>query len=136
MRKNVPVAEIMTRNPRAVHFGMPLSDVRHAMEAGGFHHIPIVSGTELLGMVSSTDLLRAAVEAGDPSMNDGTLNRATSIAETMTAGLTTVGPHDTIRHAAELLSSGRFHALPVVEGRTLVGIVTTTDLLRYLIAQY
>ncbi len=136
MRKNVPVAEIMTRSPQTVHFGMKLSTVRHTMETGGFHHVPIVSGTELVGMVSTTDLLRAAVESGDPTMTDGTLDRASSIAETMSAGLTTVGPHDSVRHAAELLSTGRFHALPVVEGRELVGIVTSTDLIRYLNAQY
>lgn len=136
MRKKVPVAEIMTRSPQTVHFGMKLSAVQQTMASGGFHHVPIVSGTELLGMISTTDLLRAAAETGDPGMTNGTLDHAPSIGETMSAGLTTVGPHDSIRHAAELLSRGQFHALPVVEGRDLVGIVTSTDLIRYLIAQY
>ncbi|MHA1571775.1 MAG: CBS domain-containing protein, partial [Alphaproteobacteria bacterium] len=42
-----------------------------------------------------------------------------------------------IRSAAELLSDGTRHSLPVVNGDgELVGIVTTTDLVKYLLAQY
>jgi CBS domain-containing protein len=43
-------------------------------------------------------------------------------------------PHDPIRVAAERLGDGSFHALPVLDPHThaLVGIVTTTDLVRFL----
>jgi CBS domain-containing protein len=45
--------------------------------------------------------------------------------------------HDaTIREVAEILSTKEFHALPVVDGSKLVGIVTTTDLIKYLLEQY
>ena len=42
-----------------------------------------------------------------------------------------------MRSAAELLGEGTFHSLPVVddEGR-LQGLVTSTDVIRYLLAQY
>jgi CBS domain-containing protein len=42
----------------------------------------------------------------------------------------------TIKSVAEILAKNEFHALPVVDGDELVGIVTTTDLLLYLINQY
>ena len=44
---------------------------------------------------------------------------------------------DTIRFATETLSSGKFHSLPVVDDENqLMGLVTSTDLIRYLGAQY
>jgi len=42
----------------------------------------------------------------------------------------------TIKEVAEMLSKNEFHALPIVEDHELIGIVTTTDLLNYMIAQY
>ena len=42
----------------------------------------------------------------------------------------------TIKEVAQILSKNEFHALPVVENDDLVGIVTTTDLINYLLEQY
>lgn len=42
----------------------------------------------------------------------------------------------TVKEVAEILSKREFHALPVVDNGDLVGIVTTTDLIKYLLAQY
>ncbi|MBL0027190.1 MAG: CBS domain-containing protein [Saprospiraceae bacterium] len=48
----------------------------------------------------------------------------------------TVQHDDTIKEAAEILSLGSYHALPVLDGNDIVGIVTTTDLLVYLLKLY
>jgi CBS domain-containing protein len=46
-------------------------------------------------------------------------------------------PHDgNVRQAAEILAEGGFHSLPVVSGGKLVGIVTSTDLIKYLLSQF
>lgn len=42
----------------------------------------------------------------------------------------------TVKEVAEILSKREFHALPVVDNGDLVGIVTTTDFIKYLLAQY
>ena len=42
----------------------------------------------------------------------------------------------TIKSVVEILSKNEFHALPVVDNDILVGIVTTTDILLYLLKQY
>ena len=59
-----------------------------------------------------------------------------SVEQVMTKNLISISPDTTIREAAEILASKEFHALPVCEGDLLVGIVTTTDLIKYLIEQY
>jgi CBS domain-containing protein len=49
----------------------------------------------------------------------------------------TVKPDDPIRSVAKMLSTGARHSLPVVDADAkLVGIVTTTDLVNYLLDQY
>ncbi|NQV23974.1 MAG: CBS domain-containing protein, partial [Rhodopirellula sp.] len=40
------------------------------------------------------------------------------------------------RDAANVLAHSNFHSLPVVDGKKLVGLVTSTDLIRYLVDQY
>jgi len=59
-----------------------------------------------------------------------------SISQVMTKNIQSIAPHTTIREAAQMLVDREFHALPVVEEGALVGIVTTTDLVKYLLDQY
>jgi CBS domain-containing protein len=54
----------------------------------------------------------------------------------MAKNLVSVSSTTTIKEVAEVLASKEFHALPVIDDNKLVGIVTTTDLIKYLIAQY
>lgn len=137
MRRNEPISKIMTPNPTTVHFGQPLHEVREAMAQQMCHHMPVVSGKKIVGMLTSTDLLRASYEWGeDPRSAETILDHTRSIKDVMTGKLTTIKAHDTVRDAVELFAKGSFHALPVVEDDDLVGIVTTTDVMNYLLEQY
>ena len=64
MKRNVPVTKIMTADPTTVHTGQSLSEVRKAMADGGFHHMPVVSGAKLIGVLSTTDLLTVSYQYG------------------------------------------------------------------------
>ena len=136
MKKNVPVKKIMTANPFTVHTQQKLSEVRSLMETNGFHHVPVVSGTKLVGMLSSTDILRASYTyEGDTRQTDAVLDHTVSVESLMTKEMATVGPTTTIRAATELLAEGVFHSLPVVEEGDLGGLLTTTDILRDVLAR-
>lgn len=137
MRRNEPISHIMTKTPKTLHIGQKLSEARAYMSEGGFHHLPVVSGDKLLGMLSSTDLLRVSYEYGQSvDAADAVLDHTRSIEEVMQRGTITLTPKSTVRDAAEIFAKNWFHALPVVEDDTLVGIVTTTDVLNYLVEQY
>jgi len=137
MRRNEQISKIMTPNPVTAHHGVALSEVRNLMAENNCHHMPVVSGKSLKGMISSTDLLRVTYEYGeDPSGNNAVLDNTRTIEDVMQASAVTVSPHDTIRSAAEIFSKNWFHALPVCEDGELVGIVTTTDIVNYLLDQY
>ena len=54
----------------------------------------------------------------------------------MTKNLQVIQQNDTIFEVATILADSEFHSLPVVDGSELVGIITTTDLIKFLIEQY
>jgi CBS domain-containing protein len=139
MRHHEPVSKIMSHATITAHPGQKLSEVRALLSQHGFHHVPVVSGKQLLGVVSATDILRLSF--GDPNAQDGravdaVLDHAYKLEDVMSKEVQTLGPKDTVKQATEILAEGKFHSLPIVENGELVGIVTTTDLLRYLLAQY
>lgn len=138
MKRNEPVSTIMTRSLLTVDLSRKPSDVRKLLEENQVHHLPVVSGDELMGMISVFDLMKVTFGAPgeqDPRALDAMIDHSYTIESFMTRGTVTVQASDTIRRAAELLSEGRYHALPVLEGKKLVGIVTSTDLIRYLLAE-
>ena len=113
-----------------------VSDVRRLIREHGFHHVPVVDEGVLVGMVSSGDLV--GLGFGDFGASEGFLDAYLDahypIHQIMTRDLVTVTSTEPIVRAAELLASGRFHALPVIDGRRgLKGLVTTTDLARFLV---
>jgi CBS domain-containing protein len=60
---------------------------------------------------------------------------AANVAQMMTRDPVTVGPEDSIRHAARLIAQRRHNRLPVVdEHGTLLGILTRVDVLEALAA--
>lgn len=138
MKRNVPVSTIMTKDPVAFHKGQKLSEVRKAMVDGGFHHAPVVDGTRLIGILSTTDLLSASYQYGtDSREQDAVLDHTVSIAELMSADPIALQDKHTVRDAAELLAEHAFHSVPITDDAgNLVGLVTTRDVLRYHLDQY
>jgi CBS domain-containing protein len=48
----------------------------------------------------------------------------------------TISPKNTVREVTTLLTRRKFHALPVVDEEEIVGMVTTTDLLKYYLSMF
>lgn len=139
MKHRDPVHKIMTTNPLTVHEKQKVSEVHQLMVEHKIHHVPVVSGTRLIGLISATDLMRVSygdVNAQDPRAVDVLLDTYT-IRDVMAEDVLTVGSGDTVRTAAEHLARGDFHSLPVLDDDgSLVGMVTSTDLIEYLLDQY
>jgi CBS domain-containing protein len=139
MKHNVPVHEIMSAAPVTVHEKQKVSDAHRLIVERKIHHVPVVSGQRLIGIISANDLLRVSwgdVNRQDPRMVDALLDTLT-IRDVMQEDVVTVRPHETVRRAAELLAQGEYHSLPVVDDdEQLVGLVTSTDVIKYLLEQY
>jgi CBS domain-containing protein len=129
------VRRLMTPDPWAVRVGDSLTDVWTGMLNGGFHHVPVVSGERLVGMLSITDLAQVLRDVPTELRDTGViLDETSSVDKLMTHTVDTVPVSARVRDVVERFALGRYHAVPVVDGDVLVGIVTTTDLARALLA--
>lgn len=136
MQATTPISRIMTKKPETVRPSDSMESVRKVFEKRGFHHIPVVEGDKLVGLVSYTDYLQLIRSVFDNSQeiraNEKILN-ATLVADVMTTDLLCLSPGDTTETALRVFKANQFHSLPVVDERNhLLGIVTTYDLMRVL----
>ena len=137
MKKKTPISEIMTTNIISVDKSQTLNEVADLIEEHNFRHVPVVSGKKIVGMLSQVDLGKISfINTFDGLEMTDAMFDALTIEQVMTRSLTTVQSSDTIYDVALNLSESEFHALPVLDGEDLVGIVTSTDLIKYLVAQF
>lgn len=138
MRVNVPVTEIMSTDLVLLNTNDGLEKAERLFKKHHIRHIPVVKGKFIVGMLSYTDLLRLTFAdlAEEDDERFTIVYRMLRAEHVMTKNLMVIKPTQTIKEVAEILSQQEFHALPVVDRRTLIGIVTTTDLLKYLLQQY
>lgn len=136
MQNTTPISKIMTRKPATVRPDDNLETVRSIFEKQGFHHIPVVDGDQLIGIISYTDYLRVISELyGNATGNqtDGRMLNAMLVKEVMTTEPICLAPTDTVEDALRIFKPNHFHAIPVIEGeRRLVGILSTHDLIKVL----
>jgi len=139
MKKNESITKIMATDPITVHTGQKVSDAQKILSGERLHHLPVVSGKKLVGIISSTDLMKLSFSLFDSndSSSMAYVDKQFSIEDLMQSDVISINVKSTVRDAAEALSVGGFHAVPVVDdAQNLAGIVTSTDLIGYLLQQY
>lgn len=138
MKKREPVKKIMTSDVFSVSTNGALKEVVNLFRKHKIRHVPVVSGSEVKGIISRTDINRLTFGALFENQEgaDEAVLEMLSIAQVMTAHPRTVSSDDSIKDVAEIFASEEYHALPVVDEGKLVGIVTTTDIIRYMLDQY
>ncbi len=139
MKNNVPVSEIMTKKLVTLAAKDDLVTAERLFKKHHIRHIPVVEGSSIVGMLSYTDLLRIsfadAIDEHEEHVETIVYNMFT-IPQVMASDVVSVTSDTSIRDVARFLSKKEFHALPVVDNGKLVGIVTTTDLINYLLELY
>lgn len=124
MNPLTPVAKVMSTDLITVRSSATITEMVDLFERHEIEHLPVVASDRTLeGIISQSDLLKALgktfAELADVRARD-----------IMTSGLAKVEPTTTVGTAAGLFMLNRFHALPVIEGDRIVGIVTTLDLIK------
>lgn len=138
MKQRTPVSDIMSKNLIALTRSDDLERAEMLFKRHKIKHIPVVSGEVVIGMLSYSDLLKisyADISEDEHNVSSVVYNMFT-IEQVMIKDVVTITSETTIKEAANILAERDFHALPVVDDGTLVGIVTTTDLLNYFIKQF
>ena len=133
-----PVSSIMSKDIIALNRDDDLEKAEILFKRHNIRHIPVVSEEVVIGMLSYTDLLRIsfadAVDENETEVDSVVYNMFT-IDQVMVKNVVTVSSEATIKDVAQILATKEFHALPVVDNGCLVGMVTTTDLINYLLKQ-
>lgn len=129
----------MSAAPSTIQRGQPISEAYELLKSAPFHHLPVMDGSQVVGMLSSIDLLALAYDA------DGTddrtlkimLDHQFTIDDAMSTDIVSLPGSATIEDAANALSDGSRHSVLIIDAdQMLSGIVTTTDLVRFLVDLY
>ncbi len=121
---NDPISSIMTTKVVTVRPDDTLEAVKDILFFKHIHHIPVVDGRKLVGIITSYDLVKLGRCREE--------YRQIKVEEVMTRKVATLEPTDKIGAAAQVFLENLFHGIPIItEARDLVGIVTSLDVLRY-----
>jgi CBS domain-containing protein len=98
----------------------PLAQAAAAMVAAGVGSAVVMQGSFLAGIVTERDVLRAAASGDDL--------RDSAVSDWMTADPQSASPDSSPEEAAQIMLLNGFRHLPVVDGRSVCGVVTLRDL--------
>lgn len=142
----IKVRDAMTSHVITVTTDTPLRDVAGTLERHAISGVPVVDESEhLVGVVTEADFLikERGIEAlrhrplawllGEDKATKANLAKisATTARDAMTTPVLTIGPDETIREAANLMTKHQVNRLPVIdESGQLVGIISRADIVR------
>mgnify|MGYP000459932876 CR=1 FL=1 len=99
-------------------------------------HLPVVRNNVVVGMIAQSDIKRVVsaytfcVENANISPN---ALECVPVSQVMTKEMANIQSSQTLEEASEILTKRAFLALPVLNGDKLVGVITTTSLMKYIV---
>jgi CBS domain-containing protein len=125
MRRHAPgVRDYMTHLPVEAERCETVADAIAMMQTHGIHHVPVMSGSHLKGIISERDILEAKAQHGDRFSE-------TPLEQICKTDVVTVGPVVPIDEVARILLQHSVGSAVVVDSGFVVGIFTKTDALRF-----
>jgi CBS domain-containing protein len=127
------VREIMMGSPVTLKPEDTLDLANDVISLGRIRHIPVLTDGRLVGLLSERDLIGAAANQifGLKQKSKSALLKTVLIKHIMKKKVITVTPDTAIKDAAHLMASKKIGCVPVMADGSLVGLLTTTDILRY-----
>lgn len=118
------VRDYMTKDVVTIDKDATLYDALHKMVENNIHGLMVVdSNNKPVGIVTTDDILSIMDRSIEPSMD-------MPIADFMESALITIDPDYDLQKAVSIMTRNKIHRLPVVKNRTLLGMLTGTDILR------
>ena len=115
------ISSVMVKDVITVPQTMQLGEVAKLMLEKGIGSVPVMDGDKMVGIVSKADFVTLAV---------GIAFDKITVKELMTKDLKSVSPTERLIHARRVMLEAHVGRLPVIEDETLVGMITSKDLMR------
>jgi signal-transduction protein with cAMP-binding, CBS, and nucleotidyltransferase domain len=116
------VSEFMKKNVITIDASMTVLDAAKMMDDASIGAVVVLEKGIAVGIITERDLTRRIIAKGKPY--------TTNVKEAMSSPLIVINPDDSVWEAAQLMKTRRVHRLPAVKQNTLVGMVTTSDIVR------
>jgi CBS domain-containing membrane protein len=134
--QDVQVRHIMTAPVLSIDVREPITEAIRLFADHPVHHVPVVDGEVVKGMLSTADMLKLEHFLPQPGapVSAAVLNGRFKIDRLMRSPVFAAALGDSIAEAASRMVKHAVHALPVLDdGDRLLGIVTTTDIMQALL---
>ena len=134
--KDTLVQDIMNRDVIAIAPELGVDAAAELMRSNGIRRLPVVNATNrVIGIITIAD----ALEVLPANLrNDEGFNRTEppEVREVMADYVYTASPEEPVGVAARKMVNHKIGALPVVENLRLIGIITESDIFRFVAEQY
>lgn len=114
--------QIMSKNVLSLDKSASLQEAAEHMKKLNVGCAIVTEGNNPIGIITERDFVTKIAAEGRPLF--------TEIKEVMSSPLITIEPEETIWEASELMKEKSIHKLPVKENDEIVGIITTTDIVK------
>ncbi|MFN3654058.1 MAG: cyclic nucleotide-binding/CBS domain-containing protein [Candidatus Nitrosotenuis sp.] len=116
------VANIMKKSVISIDSSMTVQDAAKMMDDASIGAIVVIENGIAIGIITERDITRRIVAKGKPL--------TTNVKDAMSSPLIVINPDDSVWEAAQLMKTRKIHRLPAVKDNRLVGIITTSDMVR------
>jgi acetoin utilization protein AcuB len=122
-----PIARYMTSSPHSVGLEQPLDVAHRMMKEHGIRHLPVLEAGKLVGLLSQRDLyLTEALEPMD--------TKSVRVDQAMTQDAYCVTRDESLESVATTMAERKLGCAVVMDGPKVVGLFTTVDALRAIVA--
>ena len=119
---NTFVNQVMSKNVLTAEKSTSLQDAAQEMNRLNVGCVIVTDNSKPIGIITERDFVTKVAAEGRPLF--------TEISEVMSSPLTTIDPEETIWEASEIMKEKLIHKLPVIENERIVGVITTSDIVR------
>jgi len=116
------VSDIMKKNVISIDSSMTVQDAAKMMDDASIGAIVVLENGIAIGIITERDLTRRVIAKGKPL--------TTNIKEVMSSPLIVINPDDSVWEAAQLMKTRKIHRIPAVKNNQLVGMITTSDIVK------
>ena len=135
-KKQIRVADWMTESVLAVETFDSISIARQLMSKHRINQLPVLDNDVLVGIVTDRDVRDAYPTSMmiDRGKEIDRFADTVTVEEVMSHDVFTVRPDTPLQKAVSLLRRHRIGSLPVVKDKNLVGIITRSDILDFVLS--